>query len=170
MNTAPWYLNKWRDKVDTALQDHSDNGTPITLAHWTTELVNKEVTFNNDSKKNSARIYSASTGSGSAYGGDMHRDHDAVTGMPHEWKVSGIDITIFYGNVGKAEKQSYLPKLTWKWFKNNPNAKCFKWRMSSRIPLAAAITSKRTRSAGGKLQLLRRPPRRRTKMMMMMQC
>ena len=83
MTTALWYLNKWRDAVDLALQDHSEKGTSLSFVHWTTKLVNGEATFKTDCKSNSARISSASTGSGgSAYGGDQHCDHNAITGKP----------------------------------------------------------------------------------------
>ena len=111
MTTAPWYLNKWRDAVDLALQDHSENGTALSFVHWTTKLVNGEATYKTDSKSNSARISSASTGGGgSAYGGDLHRDHDAITGKPLQWRVSGVDITIFYGSVVKRQiAKHYFP-------------------------------------------------------------
>ena len=45
MTNTPWHLNKWRDKVDAALQAHSDNGTALSFAHWTTILVNGKATF-----------------------------------------------------------------------------------------------------------------------------
>ena len=56
MTSAPWYLNKWRDAVDIALQEHSDTGTALTFVEWTTKLVNGEDTYKTDSKSKSARI------------------------------------------------------------------------------------------------------------------
>jgi hypothetical protein len=44
--------------------------------------------------------------------------------MPLQWRVSGIDITIFYGNAGKVGKQQNLPRATKSWFKENPDVKC----------------------------------------------
>lgn len=69
MTSAPWYLNKWRDAVDIALQEHPDTGTALTFVEWMTKLVNGEDTFKTNSKAKSARISSASTGGGgSDYG------------------------------------------------------------------------------------------------------
>ena len=48
MTTAPWYVNKWRDQADNAMQEHSDNGTAINFGYWTTLLVNGEATFMTD--------------------------------------------------------------------------------------------------------------------------
>ena len=105
MATAPWYVNKWRDQTDAAMQEHSDNGTAINFGYWTTLLVNGEATFRTNSKSGSARISSASTGGGgSASRGNQNRDHDATTGEPLNWRVNGINITVFYSNIGKAEK------------------------------------------------------------------
>ena len=77
MAAAPWYLNKWRDAVDLALQEHSENGTALRFVQWTTKLVNGEATYKTDSKSKSARISSASTGGGgSASGGDFSGGED----------------------------------------------------------------------------------------------
>ena len=126
MTTAPWYVNKWRDQADAAMQEYSDNGTAINFGYWTTLLVNGEATFRTDSKSGSARISSASTGGdGSASGGGPQvRDFDATTGEPLNWWVNGINVTVFYGNIGKDEKQANIPRLTKSWFQDNPQAKC----------------------------------------------
>ena len=108
------------------MQEHSDKGTAINFGYWTTLLVHGEATFRTDSKSGSARISSAYTGGdGLASGGSPQGpDFDATTGEPLNWRVNGINITVFYGNVGKAEKQSYLPNLTKNLFQKNPQAKC----------------------------------------------
>ena len=81
MSTTPWYLNKWRDQVDAALQEHSDNSTAISFVYWVTRLVNGEATFRTNSKSSSARILNAFTGgSGSASRGDFSGIEDESDG------------------------------------------------------------------------------------------
>ncbi len=125
VDDTPWFLNKWTDAVDETLQERSDTDLALTFVTWTTKLVNGEETYRTDNKSNSRRVSSASTGGEySDYGGAQHRDHDATTGMPLQWRVSGIDITIFYGNAGKVGKQQNLPRVTKSWFEKNPDVKC----------------------------------------------
>ena len=126
MATAPWYVNGWKEQADLAMQEYSDNGTASHFGYWMTLLCNGEATFKTDSKLSSARISSASTGGGGSAsgGGPQVREFDATTGEPLNWQVNGIIITVFYGNIGKAEKQANIPRLAKGWFQKNPQAKC----------------------------------------------
>ena len=112
--------------ADNAMQEYSDNSTEISFGYWTTLLCNGEATYKTNIKTSSARISSASTGGGgsTSRGGTQVCEYDATTGKPLIWRVNGINITVFYGNIGKAEKQANIPCVTKSWFKDNPQAKC----------------------------------------------
>ena len=95
-------------------------GTEDDFSQWTTRLVNDENDFKKANKKanknDSARISSAATGSrgyngGSSGGGSGAQDFDKSTGEPLNWRINGINVTVFYRNIGKVNDDGkFLPK------------------------------------------------------------
>ena len=126
----PYYISVWQDAVDAAILVHMSDDTEIDFAHWTTRLVNDEAKFKKNTKNDSARISSASTGGrdykgGSSEGGPGAPTFNKSTGEPLDWRINGVNITLFYGNIDKlnAEGQA-LPKVTKDWFKPRTINKC----------------------------------------------
>ena len=127
--TDVWYIQQWRHEVDTALNEHRTNGTPIVFSDLTSKLVNYEAQYTKDHQKDSNRISQASSGAGDhedSVSGGNGKQFDSTTGEPFQWKIQGIDITVLYGSVDKvlsAEFQN-LPNVTKNWFTANPDAEC----------------------------------------------
>ena len=105
-------------------------GMVIDYTQWTTHLVNDEADYKKKNNNDSARISSAATGGrgyngGSSGGGPGAPSYNKSTGEPLNWKINGINITVFYGNVGKMDEEGqYLLKVTKEWFTKNQTRKC----------------------------------------------
>ena len=123
----PFYISVWQADADQAMLDHMSTGMEIDYA---TRLVNDEADYKKKNKNDFARISSAATGgrgynSGSSEGGPSAQSYNKSTGEPLSWKINGINITGFYGNVGKVDDDGqFLPKVTKEWFTKNPHKKC----------------------------------------------
>ena len=106
------------------------SGMEIDYAQWATRLVNDEAAYKKTVNNDSARISSAATGgrgynSGSSGGGPGAPSYKKSMGEPLNWKINGIKITVFYGNVGKMnEEGQFLPNATKEWFTKNKTKKC----------------------------------------------
>ena len=79
-----------------------------------------------NSNNDSARISSAATSGcgfngGSSGGGPGAPSYNKSTGEPLDWKINSVNITLFYGNVGKMND---LPNVMKEWFTKNKTKKC----------------------------------------------
>ena len=128
----PYYISVWQSAVDDAILEHMSKGTEIDYAHWTTHLINDEAIFKKNTRNDSARISCAATGGrdhkgGSSGGGPGAPSFNKNTGGPLDWRINGVIITLFYGNLDKMNAEGRaLPKATKDWFNSNSTKKCSK--------------------------------------------
>ena len=126
----PYYISVWQSAVDDAILEHMSKGTEIDYAHWTTHLINDEAIFKKNTRNDSARISSAATGGrdykgGSSKSGLGALSYNKSTGEPLDWRINGVNITLYYGNVDKMNAEDrVLPKVTKDWFNSNSTKKC----------------------------------------------
>ena len=126
----PYHISVWKTDADKTISEIMSLGIEVDFSQWTTRLVNDENDFKKTNKNDSATISSVTTDSrgcngGSSGGGSSTHNFDKSTYEPLNWKINGINATVFYNSIGKVNDDGkFLPKVTKEWFTKHPNAKC----------------------------------------------